>query len=297
MNIKTNLAAASNHGGTRSTSLIKWIVIHYTSNDGDTDEANANYFKTGGRGASAHYFVDDNSVTRSVNDNVIAWSVGGTKYSDCGRTGGGKYYHIATNANSISVEMCDCNRNGKADVTAKTLKNTYELVAMLMHKYGIDINHVIRHFDVTGKYCPEYYMNSSKWKTFKEQLYKVYKDNKNATLPSSSSSSSEYTHKQFIKDVQKAIGVKVDGIAGPKTIAATIEVGPDKNKKHAVVKPIQKWLKHKGYNVGTVDGIAGPKFASAVIAFKKKELNDRSPKGYIAAKGNAWRKLLGMKLQ
>ena len=59
MNIKTNLAAASNHGGTRSTSLIKWIVIHYTSNDGDTDEANANYFKTGGRGASAHYFVDD----------------------------------------------------------------------------------------------------------------------------------------------------------------------------------------------------------------------------------------------
>lgn len=294
MNIKTNLAAASNHGGTRSTSLIKWIVIHYTSNDGDTDEANANYFKTGGRGASAHYFVDDNSVTRSVNDNVIAWSVGGTKYSDCGRTGGGKYYHIATNTNSISVEMCDCNRNGKADVTAKTLKNTYELVAMLMHKYGIDINHVIRHFDVTGKYCPEYYMNSSKWKTFKEQLYKVYKDNKNATLPSASST---YTHKQFVKDVQKAIGVAVDGIPGPKTIGATPEVSANKNSRHAVVKPLQKWLNHKGYKAGTPDGIAGPKFTEAVKAFKRKELGATDPKGVLAAKGDGWRKLLGMSVK
>ena len=43
MNIKQNLANSANYGGVRQS--IKYIVIHYTGNDGDTDEANANYFK------------------------------------------------------------------------------------------------------------------------------------------------------------------------------------------------------------------------------------------------------------
>ena len=42
---KTNFANKSNYGGKRSTDNIKYIVIHYTGNDGDSDENNGKYFK------------------------------------------------------------------------------------------------------------------------------------------------------------------------------------------------------------------------------------------------------------
>ena len=92
--LKTNLANKGNYGSVRSTSQIKYIVIHYTSNDGDTDENNGTYFKNNDVDSSAHYFVDSDSVTQSVPDNYVAWSVGGSKYSNCSSTGGGKYYNI-----------------------------------------------------------------------------------------------------------------------------------------------------------------------------------------------------------
>ena len=47
------------------------------------------------------------------------------------------------------------------------LKNAVELVQMLMQKYGIDIHHVIRHFDVTGKKCPLPLIENLKWQGFK----------------------------------------------------------------------------------------------------------------------------------
>ena len=72
---KKNLANRKNYGDERATSKIKYIVLHYTANDGDTDEANAKYFKNNVVKASAHYFVDSNSVTQSVPDNYTAWSV------------------------------------------------------------------------------------------------------------------------------------------------------------------------------------------------------------------------------
>ena len=50
-------ASKENYGGTRSLSNIKYIVLHYTANDGDTAISNAKYFSSGSRGASAHYFV------------------------------------------------------------------------------------------------------------------------------------------------------------------------------------------------------------------------------------------------
>ena len=71
--IKIKTANRSNYGGKRSNADIKYIVIHYTANDGDTDEGNGNYFANNIVGASAHYFVDDDSITRSVPDDYIAW--------------------------------------------------------------------------------------------------------------------------------------------------------------------------------------------------------------------------------
>lgn len=98
---------------------------------------------------------------------------------------------------------------------------------------------------------------------------------------------------QFVKDVQAAIGAKVDGIAGQDTLSKTVTISATKNSKHKVVKPIQEYLNHLGYDCGTADGIAGAKFTKAVkkYQFDKKCVQD----GEITAKGSTWKKLLGMK--
>ena len=156
MNIIEILSNKSNYGDKRNVNSIKYIVIHYTGNDGDTAKANGNYFKNNKLDpvASAHYFVDDNYIVRSVPDNYIAYSVGGKKYSDCATTGGGTMYGIILNKNSISVELCDTRRNKKNDFTKQTINNAVKLVQYLMKKYNIDVNHIYRHFDVNGKQCP-----------------------------------------------------------------------------------------------------------------------------------------------
>ena len=166
--IKIKTANENNFGGLRNTSDIKYIVIHYTANDGDTDEGNGNYFANNVVGASAHYFVDDDSITQSVPDNCVAWSVGGKKYPN---TKGAAYYGKCINNNSISVELCDTKKNGVYDFTEATLKNAADLVKLLMKKYSVPISNVIRHYDVNGKICPKPFVENEKaWKEFKERL-------------------------------------------------------------------------------------------------------------------------------
>lgn len=171
--LKTNLADKSNYGSSRIASSIKYIVWHYTANDGDTDEANGKYFNSPNRNASAHYFVDDDSVTQSVPDNYVAWSVGGSRYANYKTTGGAKLYGIAKNANTLNIELCDTKKNGKYDVSDKTLANAIALTKDLMKKYNISIENVIRHFDVTGKSCPAYYVDDSLWNEVKNKIQKT----------------------------------------------------------------------------------------------------------------------------
>lgn len=108
-----------------------------------------------------------------------------------------------------------------------------------------------------------------------------------------SASGSGYTLKQFIKDVQKACGAAVDGIAGKETLDKTVTVSATKNRKHAVVKPIQKRLNALGYKCGTADGIAGTKFTAAVKKFQKA--NGCTADGEITARRKTWQKLLAIK--
>ena len=101
-----------------------------------------------------------------------------------------------------------------------------------------------------------------------------------------------YTLTQFIKDVQTATGASVDGIAGTETLSKTVTVSATKNRKHAVVRPIQKRLNALGFDCGTVDGIAGAKFTKAVKAYQTA--NGCESDGEITAKNKTWKKLLGM---
>jgi N-acetylmuramoyl-L-alanine amidase CwlA len=159
VNIKTHLANKGNYGSTRSTNDIKYIVIHYTGNDGDTDENNGKYFANNVVQVSAHYFVDDDSITQSVPDNYVAWHCGGKSYK----------HKYCRNTNSIGIEICDDVKNGVVYPSAKTIQNALELTVYLMNKYKIPRENVIRHYDVTGKLCPMYWCgnaaNEAKWKS------------------------------------------------------------------------------------------------------------------------------------
>ena len=168
MNIRKYPANAGNVGGTRAASGIRYIVIHYTGNDGDTAMNNAKYYATKVVQTSAHYFVDEKEIVQSVDDLRIAWAVGGHKYATCAQTGGGTQYGKCKNANSISIELCDAVKNGVYAPGSKTVASAIELTKALMKKYNIPASNVIRHFDVTGKLCPAYWSgkeNAGKWES------------------------------------------------------------------------------------------------------------------------------------
>lgn len=143
----------------------KYIVIHYTGNKTDTAKANANYFRSENRGASAHYFVDKTTVYQVVEDDDQAWAVG-RNY------GSNNLFGKVTNANSISIEMCST--NGK--VADETFENTVKLTKSLMKKYGIPASNVIRHWDVCSKVCPGWNgwgtggKDASIWNKFKKEI-------------------------------------------------------------------------------------------------------------------------------
>lgn len=141
----------------------KYIVIHYTGNSTDTAKANANYFYNANRGASAHYFVDDNNVYEVVSPNNTSWAVG-VNY------GHNNLFGKCTNYNSISIEMCSVNRK----ISDKTFANTVALARKLMNTYNIPIGRVVRHYDVCSKICPGWSGwvgdNETIWKKFKNKL-------------------------------------------------------------------------------------------------------------------------------
>lgn len=90
----------------------------------------------------------------------------------------------------------------------------------------------------------------------------------------------ENYYEEFIKNVQNSLGARVDGIAGPETLSKTITVSSTINRRHKVVKDVQKYLYQLGYiEVGVSDGIAGPKFTRAVKNYQ--EDNDCAVDGII----------------
>ena len=155
---------------TLSARTVSYIVIHYTGNASDTAQANASYFRnTPGTGASAHYFVDEDSIFESVKPVNRAWH--------CGTTGA--YKHAACrNSNSIGIEMCT---SGRYLVSDKTLRNAAYLTAWWCTALGIATDmvdaYVLRHWDVTGKSCPLQMAgkDNANWVSFKDMVRSILK--------------------------------------------------------------------------------------------------------------------------
>ena len=140
-----------------------------------------------------------------------------------------------------------------------------------------------------GVFKKSYPLNYSKIVDYGRPRY----DEEPVTNNDSTKAEEEYTLKQFVKDVQKACGAAVDGIAGKETISKTVTLSSKKNTRHAAVKAVQKRLTALGYvEVGKIDGVAGMKFTSAVAHFQMD--NGCAVDGEITARNKTWKKLLDM---
>lgn len=138
---------------------IQYIVIHWVGNANTSATANRNYFnnlaQTHSTSASSHYIIGLNGeIIRCIPDDEVAFHSG--SYS--------------MNRKSIGIEDCHPDWNGK--FTDDTYNSLVELCADLCKKYGISINNVIRHYDVTGKSCPKYYVeHQDEWNKLKQDIY------------------------------------------------------------------------------------------------------------------------------
>jgi len=103
--------------------------------------------------------------------------------------------------------------------------------------------------------------------------------------------SSDYTLTMFIKDVQDSIGVAVDGIVGPKTLAKVPTLSKKLNSRHRCVYYVQNYLNALGYNCGSPDGDFGANTHKGVMAFQKAK--GLTTDGIIGL--NTWKKLFQVK--
>lgn len=135
---------------------VNGIVIHYTANPGSTAKQNRDYFNglqySKKTKASAHFIIGlDGEIVQCIPCKEIAYASNNRNYD------------------TISIECCIPDDTGKFN--DKTRKSLIELTTWLMGRYDLSIDDVIRHYDVTGKLCPKYYVeHEDAWKKLKDDM-------------------------------------------------------------------------------------------------------------------------------
>jgi N-acetylmuramoyl-L-alanine amidase len=157
----------------RKLSGVDGIVIHYTANPMSTAHNNRDYFenlsktepsKPHGeqRFASAHFIVGINGeVLQCIPVDEMAYHVGANTYTELAIN------HLlgAPNTCTIGIECCHQNADGK--FTESTLNSCVELTKSLLKEFNLTTNDVYRHYDITGKKCPLYFVeHEDEWKQF-----------------------------------------------------------------------------------------------------------------------------------
>jgi len=134
---------------------VKYIVEHDTGVLGQTAKDNANYFYTVDRGASANYFADKNDIYEVVPPGKKAWHVGDDKSGDSHDVG-----DLINNSNTIGIELC-AEKDGTFH--PQTIANAAWLTQKLMKDFGVPASKVVRHYDASGKNCPQRMNTDGKW--------------------------------------------------------------------------------------------------------------------------------------
>lgn len=135
---------------------VRGIVVHYTANPGTSAENNRSYFqglatkKT--TKASSHYII-------GLEGEII----------QCIPLNEQSYASNDRNDDTISIECCHPDETGRFN--DKTYEALVALTAALCSEFDLREEAVIRHYDVTGKLCPLYYVeHEDAWKAFKEDV-------------------------------------------------------------------------------------------------------------------------------
>ncbi len=141
------------------TGRIKGIVIHYTANPGSTAMQNRNYFEglkdSKETSASSHFVVGlEGEIVQCIPTREIA------------------YASNERNADTVSIETCHPTSDGS--YTEATYRSMVDLTAWLCKKFELTEDDVIRHYDITEKICPKYFVeNEDAWRTFKSDVGKA----------------------------------------------------------------------------------------------------------------------------
>ena len=175
----TKVPLAKTAGGRPGTKISpKGLVIHWTANTGSGADAdnNRDYFNNSGVTASAHYIVDDHQVVQCIPEEEMAYHVGANWYMPGALERLSDYPNDCT----LGIEIC-VNQDGNF---FKTMENTVALAADICKRYGWSSDNLWRHYDITGKACPKFFVDASTaaaygflsgnagWKDFKEAVEK-----------------------------------------------------------------------------------------------------------------------------
>ena len=152
--IKVELLTPNKYSRSQKTlKKVKGVVIHYTANPMTTAEQNRSYFEglkdSGEAYASSHFVI-------GLQGEII----------QCIPTGEESYASNDRNSDTISIECCHTDKTGKFNEA--TYNSCVELTAWLVTKFDLELpKDVIRHYDITGKICPKYFVDHpEKWKEF-----------------------------------------------------------------------------------------------------------------------------------
>ena len=300
---------------------IDTITIHHMAGNLSVERC-GEIFADPNRQASSNYGIgSDGRIALYVEEENRSWCTGSRENDhraitiEVANDGGAPDWHVSDKALAALIDLCEdiCRRNGVARLNFTGDKSGN----MTMHKW----------FQATG--CPGPYLGGKfpyiagevNKRLSLEQMYRVrtswedvgsqigaYKVLENAisACPKGYGVYDKdgycvFFHEEktgarewFIRQVQKACGAAVDGIAGPETLSKTVTLSAHKNNRHAAVKPVQEYLHKLGYTVvGEADGIAGAKFTAAVKHYQKD--NGCVADGEITGGALTWQKLLGLK--
>ena len=133
------------------------VVIHYVGNPDTTAWQNRSYF-------------ENLATTRdtSASSNLIVGLEGEALL--CVPLDEVAYCSNDRNYDTVSIEFCHPDADGKP--TQDTYDTLVKLTAWLCDLYGLDVEEgIIRHYDVTGKQCPVYFVqNAAEWTQFKADV-------------------------------------------------------------------------------------------------------------------------------
>lgn len=146
------------------TEKIRGIVVHYTANPGSTAMDNRNYFES----------LKDTHATE-VSSNFVIGIEG--EIVQCVPTWEVAYASNSRNIDTVSIECCHPDESGV--FTNETYRSMVQLCAWLCLKFDLDEKDVIRHYDVTGKNCPKYFVEDEEaWERFRADIRSAIKKSK-----------------------------------------------------------------------------------------------------------------------